>query len=41
MKTETAEAKPKTKPEFRKEAKKAISETDLQSKLAALKNKFN
>lgn len=41
MKTETAPPKPAKKPEFRKETKRIESETDLQSKLAALKNKFS
>jgi uncharacterized protein len=41
MKTETAPQKPAKKPEFRKETKRMEPETDLQSKLAALKNKFS
>ncbi|NEU06832.1 RNA-binding transcriptional accessory protein [Flavihumibacter sp. R14] len=41
MKSEQSELKPKVKPDFRKEVKKNVPETDLQSKLAALKNKFS
>lgn len=41
MKTEQAEQKPAKKPEFSKQVKKSVPENDLQSKLAALKNKFS